>query len=506
MTTKTNPFYRIATLPIYLFAFLLFCLSTIRQAGAQQLSYSASNQAGHGGITDLTGNVSISQGGSVLHCDKGIYYNSENRFEGTGRIHMIDNGTHIYAESVVFKGNENLVCFRGNINLVDGDIKLTTNFLDFNTKTSQGFFYNGGQIVDTSATLNSTTGYYYPRTKSYFFKDKVVLKNKDFTLFTDTLKYTKTDGKAYVFGPTRIVGDSTLILCTNGWYDTKNGIVQMTKRPSLKNKNQKIIGDSLFYNKKLGYGRAFRNTVIWDSTQNVFIKGNKAEYFKEAQRSMVTDRAVFIDASNAKDSMYLHADTLRSVMIEKEKYRLVKAYYHVQVYKSDFQMRCDSLIYNFKDSVVQLHRNPVLWADASQLTADYIEAFMKSGQLHHANMKDNAFIVNEESKDKYNQVSGLSMTGFFKKNKISRIDVNKNGCSLYYAKDKETMIGLNKAESSKMKIYLKENTFETILFLTKPVAKLTPLKLVDKDEAKLKGFDWKARIRPLNKAEIFVWK
>jgi len=452
--------------------------------------------------------VTIHQGGSTLHCDKGIFFNSENRFEGTGRIHMIDNGTHIYSETVVFKGNENTVSFRGNINLVDGDIKLTTNFLDFNTKTSQGYFYNGGQIIDTSATLNSSTGYYYPKTKSYFFKDRVVLKNKDFTLYSDTLKYTKVDGKAYVFGPTRIVGDSTLILCKNGWYDTKNGEVQFNRRASIKNKNQKITGDSLFYNKKTGFGKAFRNTVIWDSVQNVFIKGNKADYFKEAQRSMVTDRAVFIDASNPKDSLFLHADTLRSVMIGtgKTEYRLVKAYYHVQMYKGDFQMRCDSMSYNFKDSVLQLHRNPILWSDGSQLTAKYIEAHMKNGQLHHADMKENAFIISEEEKDKYNQVSGVNMTGYFKKSKINRIDVNKNGSSLYYAKDKQTMIGLNKAESSKMKIYLKENSFETIIFLTKPVAKLTPLKLTTKEDMKLKGFDWKAALRPLNKTEIFKWK
>ncbi len=53
-----------------------------------------------------------------------------------------------------------------------------------------------------------------------------------------------------------------------------------------------------------GYGESFRNVIIQDTINNIAIEGNYAWYYKQPERFMVTDKAVFIQISD-KDSLFL---------------------------------------------------------------------------------------------------------------------------------------------------------------------------------------------------------
>ena len=57
------------------------------------------------------------------------------------------------------------------------------------------------------------------------------------------------------------------------------------------------------------------NVVIQDTTNNIIvIEGNYAWYYKQPERFMVTDSAVFIQISE-KDSLFLHADTISAITV-----------------------------------------------------------------------------------------------------------------------------------------------------------------------------------------------
>ena len=44
------------------------------------------------------------------------------------------------------------------------------------------------------------------------------------------------------------------------------------------------------------------------------VKGNYAWYYKEPEKFLVTDKAVFIQVSN-NDSLFLHADTISAITV-----------------------------------------------------------------------------------------------------------------------------------------------------------------------------------------------
>jgi hypothetical protein len=97
------------------------------------------------------------------------------------------------------------------------------------------------------------------------------------------------------------------------------------------------------------------------------------------------------------------------------------------------------------------------------------------------------------------------MRGYFVNNKLVRIEVKGNGQTIYYAKDGEDLIGINRAESSDLIIYLKESKVDRINLVLAPKATLYPPDGKEEMETILKGFKWLEKYRPLSKTDIFVW-
>jgi hypothetical protein len=184
--------------------------------------------------------------------------------------------------------------------------------------------------------------------------------------------------------------------------------------------------------------------------------------------------------------------------------RLVLAYHKVRFFRDDMQGKCDSLAYWSKDSTIQLFTEPVIWSNGNQMLANYIEMINRSKGLDEVRMKEDAFIISmEEDSVRFNQIKGKNMTGFIRDNKLQKIDVNGNGQSNYYAKNEEGIIGLNKAESSNITIYMNEGKVKKIAFIKSPEGELKPMADIEEGDKLLPGFKWLDELRPKNKEDIF---
>ena len=73
-------------------------------------------------------------------------------------------------------------------------------------------------------------------------------------------------------------------------------------------------------------------------------------------------------------------------------------------------------------------------------------------------------------------------------------------------KTKRHYIGVNKAESSDLVIFMTNKKLEEIRFIKQPSAILYPLEKAPKEELFLKDFKWQVDARPLKKEDIFIWK
>jgi hypothetical protein len=240
-----------------------------------------------------------------------------------------------------------------------------------------------------------------------------------------------------------------------------------------------------------------------DIENSSIIAGNVAEYSDKYETAMVTDSAVYMNY-NEKDTLFLHADTLRTVPDTIPDEKIVFAFRKVRFFRTDLQGVCDSMVYFTRDSVIQLHYSPVIWSDIHQLSADFIEMQQFTDAPDELRLKRNSFIISKQDSVMYDQIKGKEMIGYVVNNELSKIDVNGNGQTLYYAREKEEIIGLNRAESSKIAIRFKEGKINTISFLSAPEGELKPLHELKEEDKKLKDFDWKISQRPLSKYDIFT--
>jgi lipopolysaccharide export system protein LptA len=454
------------------------------------------------GAYRLIGNVVFSHEGAIMYCDSAYFYPDINSLDAFNHVHIIQGDTvDLFGDFLHYDGNTRLAQIRRNVKLISKDTRLTTRELDFDLGRNIGYYKTHADIESKENKLNSREGYYYSNQQMYYFRDSVVLRNPDYTIYSDTLQYHTVTRVAFFFGPTEIVGDSSYIYCENGWYNTETNKSMLKQKALVRNKKQTIRGDSLYYERETGYGVGYRNIEMVDEEQQVILRSNYAIINQNEDRALMTDSARFIYLTS-DDTVYVHADTLRTIP-DSAGNRQIKAYYGVRLFKSNLQGICDSLFYSTTDSILRLYDQPVLWSGVNQLSSQYIEIWTRNNQLYQLHMQQLAFIINQEDSVKFNQIKGKNMVCHFRNNELSKIVVTGNGQTVYYAKDKDQLIGVNIAQSSDLLITVKENKPDVIRFITKPSAVLYPLDTAPKEELILKDFKWLESSRPKDRMDIF---
>ncbi len=453
----------------------------------------------------LIKNVKLSHENIVMYCDSAWFYSASNSVDAFGNVHIISNDTlNMYSNFINYKGNEGMAKAIGKVKLKDPKLTLTTDTLDFDTKSEIGYYNSGGKIIDSTNVLTSIIGRYYSQKNELFFKDSVKLVNKDYTMTSDTMKYNTVSEIVTILGPTHIIGDSSYLYSEKGWFDTKKNISELLKNSTIRRGESQLQGDYIYYEDITGKGFARSNVVINDFKNKIIIAGDNAVYNDFTQNALMTDSALFIQYFN-NDSLFLHADTLFTKPDTSEiNQKLVICYNKVRFYKSDLQGLSDSLIYFTKDSTIQLFLNPVIWSESNQLSADFIEMKNYEKPPNKVFLKENSFIIQEMDSLKYNQIKGKNMVGLIgESNNLYQINVSGNGQSIYYPSDDKDFVGVNKAESSNIILYLNENKINRISFITTPVGTMSPIKIGLDPETRLEGFKWRGKVRPVNKYDIF---
>lgn len=611
---------------------------------------------------------------SIMRSDSAYLYAQNNAFDAFGHVNITQGDTlNIYSDKLNYNGNTKVAILTDNVRMIDKDATLTTNYLTYNTATRIGTYTGGGKLVNKDNTLTSKNGYYFAFSRDAYFRYNVVLVTPDALIKTDTLRYNSGTRIAYFYGPTNIYDtkDKKDTLYTeNGLYNTVTEQAFFGKKNLYKQGTKTLKGDSLFYDKLNGYGRAVKRVTFHDREQNITLKGDLATYYKADEKTIVTQdpyviivteekdtlkkdtvpvaKATAKKADNSKavkqttvakitapantipinpkekpvpadttlavkapekvkrDSIYISADTLETqiltfknlkIMQEKQRLagirdttikvkpltaaekaeakkaakmlvlkhprvladtnyyhpdffgapkvesavanakpgavkkapdvreedkdpifftppvvlsdtariRIVKAYHHAKLFKSDLQAKADSMFYSYSDSTLHCFIQPIIWAQGSQISGDTITLQMKNKKLNNMNIFPSAFIVNIENADSthFNQMSGKKMKGYFKDDKLDRMYIAGNAESIYFSRDSLKKVdGMQRSLSTRIAITFKDNKASTIKSYVKPEQRYGPLDKYTEDDKILKGFLWKPKERPVSKESI----
>ncbi len=411
--------------------------------------------------------------------------------------------------------NEQKANFRTNVEGVTKDYKIKSDTLIYFPKTKIVYIEGPTYIYNDKDTLFAEYGWYDSMKNYANLTKNPRIWNEKQNIKADSIFYDKEKGEGLALGHARIqdIDNSIIVTGNRIEYNDISKIATATKRAML---IQYSETDSLFLHAEIL--RTMPDTAV-------FKKSNLPKTISKllASKKAVNDslNSVAPEPVNLSEKI-LNTDTITISTIVKDTTvnttivndttatvktkdaRLVLAYYKVRFFRKDFQGKCDSLAYWSKDSTVQLFKDPVIWSNNNQITANYIEMVNRSKDPDEIRMKEDAFIISmEDDSIRFNQIKGKNMTGYVRNNELYKIDVNGNGQSNYYARDKKGIIGLNKAESSNIAIYLEKGKVKKIAFIKSPEGEIKPLADIEEVDKFLPGFKWQEDIRPKSKEDIF---
>lgn len=271
------------------------------------------------------------QDNSTLICDSAYFYIEKNSFDAFGHVFINQADTvKIYADLLNYNGNTKTAILTNNVKLIDKGAILTTNNLTYNMATRIGNYVKNGKIVNGENTLTSTNGYYFSNSSDAYFRYNVRVKTPEALILSDTLRYNSLSKIAYFYGPTNIYGKTDTLYTENGQYNTATDQAAFGKKNLYTQNSKSLKGDSLFYDRNAGFGRAVKNILFVDTAQKIELRGNLGVYLTKDESITVTKNAyvVFVTEKDSvsKDSIWMAADTLYSkVLMKKELFEIRRA-------------------------------------------------------------------------------------------------------------------------------------------------------------------------------------
>ena len=458
--------------------------------------------------------------GINMFCDRAVYFEKDNFIKAYDNVSVKQGDTiSMTSNYVEYSGISQLAIAKGNVVLKEPQSVLTTDSLYFDRIKQQAFYNTNGKVVrDTTATITSKIGRYYLNLNKYQFIDKVVLVNPDYTLKTNRLDYFTKSGKAYMFGPSTIVGDSTDIYCERGFYDTNRNVGNFQKNAKINYDNRTLEGDSLYFDRGRNFASATNNIKVTDTINKSIVKGHYAEVFRDKDSTFITKRALAITVQE-NDSIYVHADTL--MLTGKPEHRITRGYYQVRLFKSDLAGKCDSVHVDQKTGLTKMinlsrfsskdafatKRKPILWNIEKQMTGDTIHLISntKTEQLDSLKVFNNAYLISRDTLGNgYDQIKGKKLIGLFRNNEIYHVDVIKNAEVINYSRNENgELIGINKTKSGSLWVEFDGKTIDEIRLVQQIDGEMSPDSMFPESARKMRDFDWREEERPTSVEDLF---
>lgn len=214
--------------------------------------------------------------------------------------------------------------------------------------------------------------------------------------------------------------------------------------------------------------------------------------------SMPTD-----SLSVPEDSLAVGTDSL-AVNNDSTKVNFITALKNVKIFKSDFQIACDSLEYSGLDSLVRLYQKPLVWNEGRrQYSADSLYAVIRNNSLQKASLMSNAFIIVQEDSLCFDQIRAAEMLAYFDTTgALTRFDALGDANAVFYLQEDSVYATVNKSEAKMLYATFKDGDLDRVYYFDTAKNDGYPVAQMTREERVLKGFNWLPDKRPRGKSDI----
>jgi hypothetical protein len=147
-----------------------------------------------------------------------------------------------------------------------------------------------------------------------------------------------------------------------------------------------------------------------------------------------------------------------------------------------------------------------MWNQKSQISSDSMTFYIKNENLDRVYLKDNAFIITQDTILNFNQMKGRKMMGYFLDGQMNQMDIDGNGESLYFVLESDTIAqGANKTLSATIKLKFKDGAIQRVNYGVKPDGRFIPSQNLNDENSRLSGFQWRFEEKP-DMLSIMRWR
>ncbi|WP_373059075.1 OstA-like protein [Zunongwangia sp. H14] len=469
-------------------------------------------------LSKVEDQVHFTHQGIEVWCDNAVFYNEANFFKAFGNVRMKQGDTvSMSSKYAEYNGTTQFAFASGDVVMKRPQTTLLTDTLFFDRMKQQAYYRSGGKVIDTAYVLTSRIGRYYMADDKYSFVSKVVITNPEYEITSTQMDMYSETGHAFFYGPTVIKGETSTVYCERGFYDTRADMGYFVKNSRIDYENRIVEGDSLYFDRSRNFASATNNIKVTDTINHSVVTGHYAEVFRDRDSVIITKRPVAATLQD-QDSVFIHSDTL--MITGKPDKRIIRGFYDVRLFKTNMSGKSDSIYVDQETGLTKLinlnsgpvtsiskRRSPVLWSGESQMTGDtiHLKSNPETEKLDSLLVFNNAFLIQKDTIEGYNQVKGMELVGLFRDNEIYQVDINKNTETLNYMRnDEQELIGINRAVSSSIRILLNNRKIEDIYYFTNPEGSTTPEEDFPVNERELNGFNWRGEERLMTKEDLFA--
>ena len=159
---------------------------------------------------------------TFLICDTALWNVRTNEIFAISNVKILQDQTVLTGDKLTYYVDRDLAEFRGSlVQLEDKDHNvLRTEFLDYNTRDSVAIFFNGGSMKDAEGqVIESRTGTYDSKAKTFTFSDNVNMFTDSVFVKTTNLVYDSARNKASFGFGTDAWSEDNMLSSNAGWYD-----------------------------------------------------------------------------------------------------------------------------------------------------------------------------------------------------------------------------------------------------------------------------------------------
>jgi len=477
------------------------------------------------------GGCMMDKDSNTIESLNGYYYGKQEKFLFQLKVEMEGDSVLFSADSLAYLANLNKAVFLGKTNAWQGD----------------GF-------------LQANGGWYDRKNDLFHFTKDAYIKTKDTEIWADTINYSRKTAEAELFNNIQLLdtAQSAMLFADHASFTQKPFKVTLTNNPSVASYSvEDGVADTLFFRADTIRYKTLRKSEVDSITVSrsenrykeskkdplgelhkkqpelkrsvsnsekmigkpmerpiITPKGRKSKIKSKQEGPPIVVEPVKRDTVLIKpisDSTLLKkvdstlikgADSSKLKSADTTTIRFLYANKNVKFYRNNMQGMCDSLLFNSIDSLIRLFKDPVIWTDNNQLSADSIQVVINGGKLKKAEFTSSAFVAIMEDSTHFHQIKSADMVAFFDAGELSRFDAFGGVSSLLFIAEDSIITTMNEKVCKQMSTKFAGKSIQKVTSYETVESNAFPIFDLEKEKQTLKGFRWLDSSRPKTRFDI----